>query len=363
MTAVAGERRYRVAVIGLDHYHVAGWVESLELFPERLEIVALHDPDPARAADLRPRYSDPSLAQALDPRYRSLPVETSLDDLIERHAPDIAIVMLPNRVAPDAIARLGGSGIHLLVDKPAARSAEAARAAYAAARDGGARVVVGLTRHYAPAWQAARTAIANGTLGTFIGAEAVFAASTVAVRGVDNPIFDPVDAGGGILSWLGIHDLDALLWLTGEPVVEVMAMTGRVGHPGLQVEDIASVGLRFASGALATLAHSYSLPARGYRGGMALRGTAASIELPPDGSLVTVTPDPATPFLREDRRAFPEDRVQGYGAGGRDALLDLMAAIEEGRDPLVTGDDLVRALTLVDAAYASAASGMRIRLA
>lgn len=355
-------RRFRAVVVGLDHYHVAGWVETLELFADRIEIVALYDPDPERGGALRPRYSDPALAQELKPGYRSLPVETSLDALVERHRPDLAIVMLPNRDAPAAIARLGGAGIHLLVDKPAAMSAGAARDAFAAARAGGARVVTGLTRHYAPAWRTARTAIESGVLGTFIGAEAVFAASTVGVRGPDNPIFDAAAMGGGILSWLGIHDLDALLWLTGEPVVEVQAMTGRIGHPSLAVEDIASVGLRFASGAIATLAHSYSLPARGYRGGMALRGTAASLELPPDGSLVTVTPDPATPFLREDRLTFPEDRVPGYGAGGRDALADLLAATEEGRDPAADGEGLVRALTLVDAAYESARTGIRVRL-
>lgn len=358
---MAGERRYRVAVVGLDHYHVAGWVETLELFPDRLDIVALYDPDPARAADLRPRYSDPSLAQALDPRYRSLPVETSLDDLIERHAPDIAIVMLPNRVAPDAIARLGGAGIHLLVDKPAALSADAARAAYAAARAGGARVVVGLTRRYAPAWRAARSAVAAGELGTFITAEATFAASTVAVRGLDNPIFDPDGAGGGILTWLGIHELDSLPWLVGEPVTEVMAMTAMVGQPGLAVENVGSVLLRFAGGGIATLTEAYALPARGYRGGIAVRGTDASLELPPDGSLVRLTRDPdGGPFVRETVERYAEAVVPGYGAGGRDAVADLLAAVEEGRDPIVTGDDLVRALVLRDAAYASAATGRSV---
>jgi len=349
--------------VGLEHYHVAGWVETLELFPERLEIVALYDPDPARSADLRPGYSDPALAQALDPRHRSLPYETDLDVLVERHRPDVAIVMLPNRDAPAAIARLGGSGIHLLVDKPAALSAPAARSAYATARAGGARVVVGLTRRYAPAWRAVHAAVAAGELGTFITAEATFAASTVAVRGPANPIFDPDGAGGGILTWLGIHELDSLPWLIGEPVVEVMAMTARVGQPGLAVENVGAVLLRFEGGGIATLTEAYALPARGYRGGIALRGTDASLELPPDGSLTRLTRDPdGGPFVRETRETFVEDVVPGYGAGGRDAVADLLAAIEEGRDPIVTGDDLVRALVLRDAAYASASSGRAVRL-
>ena len=55
---MAADRRYRAAVVGLDHYHVAGWVETLELFPEQIEIVALYDPDPERGRTLRPRWSD-----------------------------------------------------------------------------------------------------------------------------------------------------------------------------------------------------------------------------------------------------------------------------------------------------------------
>ena len=47
--------KLRVAVVGLDHYHVTGWVESLEQFADRLEIVALYDPNPAVGERLAPR--------------------------------------------------------------------------------------------------------------------------------------------------------------------------------------------------------------------------------------------------------------------------------------------------------------------
>ncbi len=54
-------------------------------------------------------------------------------------------------------------------------------------------------------------------LGTVISGAAYFVACSVAVSGPDNPIFDAVGAGGSILSWLGIHDLDALPWHVGKP--------------------------------------------------------------------------------------------------------------------------------------------------
>ena len=60
-----GDRRLRVGVVGLAHYHVTGWVETLEGFPDELEIVALHDPDPERGRTLAPLHHDPSLRPAL----------------------------------------------------------------------------------------------------------------------------------------------------------------------------------------------------------------------------------------------------------------------------------------------------------
>ena len=353
--------RRRVGIVGLSHYHVTGWVETLEAFADRLEIVALHDPDPDRAASLAPPHHDPALRPSLGERYRALPFETSLERLIAAHDLDIALVTMPDAEAPAAIERLARAGIHLLIDKPAARSAEEARRAFAAVEAAGVRAVVGLTRRYAPAVQAARSLVADGSAGTLVSAEAVFATSSVAVRGPDNLLFDPARSGGGILRWLGVHDLDTLLWLTGEPIVEVGAMAGRV-HPGVAVEDVISVALRFASGAVGTVHHTYALPARGYRTWLAVRGLRASLELRGDDELTVLTAGGPDGGLAEDRRRFEVPPAPGYGAAGRSAVIDLLGAIDEGRPTAADGAALVAALEVIDAAYLAARSGRVVRL-
>jgi UDP-N-acetyl-2-amino-2-deoxyglucuronate dehydrogenase len=354
-------QKLRLGVVGIAHYHVTGWVETIEGFADELEIVALYDPDPERARSLAPSHHDPSLRPGLGERYRAVPFETRLDDLVRRHELDVALVTLPNALAPDAIERLAKAGIHLLVDKPAARSAPEARRAFAAVRGSGVRAVVGLTRRYSPAARSAHDLIASGRLGTLISAEAIFAASSVRVRDPQNPLFDPGLSGGGILSWLGIHDVDSLLWLSGEPVVEVSAMAGSVGGRGLGVEDVVSVGLRFGGGGIGTLHHAYALPARGYRSRLALRGLDASIELGLDEVLVLVTAGDDG-HLREERTTFDVPAAPGYGASGRAAVRDLLDAIRDGREPQANGDALVRALELVDAAYESARTGRHVKL-
>ncbi len=356
------DRRLRVGVVGLGHYHVTGWVETIEGFPDELEIVALHDPDPELGRTLAPPHHDPSLRAGLGERYRVLPFETRLADLIGRHGIDIALVTLPNIDAPEAIEQLARAGVHLVVDKPAARSAPEARRAFDAVRASGVRAVTGLTRRYSPAARRARELVAAGRLGRLVSGEAIFATSSVAVRDPQNLLFDPIRSGGGILSWLGIHDLDSLLWLTGEPVVEVSAMAGRVGDPGLGVEDVISVALRFAGGAIATVHDAYALPARGYRSRLALRGLDASVELGLGEDLVLVTAGGPDGGVREERQSFDVPPVPGYGASGRAAVQDLLEAIRDGRETQANGDGLVHALELIDAAYESARTGRRVRL-
>ena len=53
---------FRVAIVGLEHYHVTGWVESFEQFPDRIEIVGLYDADPGSGERLAPPYHDPVLS-------------------------------------------------------------------------------------------------------------------------------------------------------------------------------------------------------------------------------------------------------------------------------------------------------------
>ena len=305
-----GDRRLRVGVVGLAQYHVTGWVETLEGFPGRARDRRPPRPGPERGRTLAPLHHDPSLRPGLGEAYRGVPFETSLERLIAGHDLDIALVTMPNADAPAAIARLAEAGVHLIVDKPAARSAGELRPAAAAVRASGVRVVTGLTRRYTPAARAARDLVAAGTWAGWSPPRPSFATGSVAVRDPANLLFDRGRSGGGVLSWLGVHDVDALLWLSGEPIVEVVAMTGSVGGPGLAVEDVASVGVRFAGGAVGTIHGGYDLPARGYRGRLALRGLERSVELAGEDELVVLAAGDDG-LVAETRRA-----VHGH-AGGR----------------------------------------------
>ena len=358
--------RRRLAVVGIDHFHATGWVESIEQFGDEIEIVALYDRNPEVGRTLAPIDRDPRLSPALPERYRATPFYTDLAVLLREQKIDLALVTLPNDRAPAAITRLAEAGVHLLIDKPGARTADEARRAFAVAREAGVKVAVGFTKRYAPAWRDARALVESGRLGRLVCAEAILVSSSVAVRNPTNYLFDRATSGGGVLHWLGIHDLDILEWLTGERVVEVQAMAATVSA-GIDVEDVISLALRFGGGAIATVHYAYALPRPGADGYVAVRGTGGSVKLSPGAwgrdSWLEWTGGGATDSVVAERRTYTNREVPGYGTGALSVISDLLAAIREDRQPLASGEALVRSLELIDAAYRAAATGERVRLA
>jgi UDP-N-acetyl-2-amino-2-deoxyglucuronate dehydrogenase len=347
----------RTAVIGLEHYHVTGWVETLGLFPEQIELVARYDPDPQRAARERPSFVDPSLPQRFPDAFIQVPFFSDLGQMISEIQPELAMVALPNRLAPDAIVELAQAGCHLLVDKPGALTAADADRSVIAARSNGVKMAVAFTRRYGLPWRRVAQEIAGGRLGRLLTSEAIFVTSSVPVREPRNLIFDRAAMGGGILHWLGIHDIDLLQWLAGEPIVTVHAMTATMSSAEIEVEDTISMSFWLAGGSIGTMHFAYALPRPGGEGYLALRGSRASVCIAANGATEWIGPGCVSDPLRSETIASETARLPGYGAAGASIVADLLDAIANDRDPLATGEHARDALRVINAAYASAASG------
>src|SRR5688500_1388632 len=103
------------------------------------------------------------LAGAVDPggdRYGAVHdpqrLYSSLDDLLRGGPPDFAIVAVPTEEHVACVERLAGEGVHVLVEKPLAATADEARAVIAAVQRTGVRGAVGHVERYNAALLAAR---------------------------------------------------------------------------------------------------------------------------------------------------------------------------------------------------------------
>lgn len=205
---------------------------------EHADLMASH-PEIAIAAICDPSPEAAKLAQRM-----SVPHRSDYAAMLDEMRPDGVIIALPNQLhAPAALACIE-RGIACLIEKPVAESIASAAQVADAAEKAGVPVLVGHQRRHSPDIRAAKHAIMAGELGNI-----------VAVNGMT--LFDkPADyfnvawrrsAGGGVLLINLIHDIDVLRHLVGE-IDSIRAFTGHAR--GFDVEDTASLSIRFVNGAL-----------------------------------------------------------------------------------------------------------------
>ncbi|MEW2519190.1 Gfo/Idh/MocA family protein [Actinacidiphila alni] len=292
----------------------------------------------------------------------------ALDDLgaaCARADVDAVAVCLPSGLHADAAVLALRAGKHVVVEKPLDVSLAAADRIAAAERESGRTVAVISQRRFQPAAAFVHRAVTDGRLGRITSgvAESTF------WRGQD--YYDSggwrgtlAGDGGGALMNQGIHALDLLLWMMGEPV-EVQAYAGRLAHERIDVEDTVAATIRFASGAIgtvtATTAAYPGLPVR-----LAVHGDG--------GSAVIEREDLAYFHSAADARpddGFDHNQAVPFGSEGgqasideahRDQYLDFIAAVREGRPPLVGTPQARRALQVVLAVYESARTGGPVAL-
>jgi predicted dehydrogenase len=177
------------------------------------------------------------------------------DGMLDREQLDGVIIAVPNDLHEAAGTAAAARGVAMLVEKPIAADLEAAGRLTAAAARAGVPLLVGHHRRYNPRTQRAQALVQGGALGKLVAVNTVW--------GVKKPdsYFDTAwrkEPGGGPILINLIHEIDLLRFIVGE-IAEVMAFGGRQVR-GFEVEDSASVALRFAGGALGTVLISDATP-------------------------------------------------------------------------------------------------------
>src|SRR5712692_1572534 len=214
-----GANNIRVAVVGAGDFG-RNHVRVFRDLPGA-DVAGIVDTNAARAAAVASEFN--------------VPVFPSLDALAGRV--DAATVAVPTVEHARIGCRLLASGIDVLVEKPMASSLAEADALIAAAQKHARVLQVGHLERFNPGILAVRKIISRPLF---------FEVHRLG-------IFTPRSLDIDVIFDVMIHDLDILLWLVGEPVVDLKA----VGIPVITSKvDIAHARLEFAGGAVANLTTS-----------------------------------------------------------------------------------------------------------
>jgi predicted dehydrogenase len=195
---IPGNHPLRVALVGCgavaEHYHLPALLASPDV-----EVVALVDTSIERARTLATRLNTPR-------------VFSNHADLAGQV--DIAVVAVPNALHEPVTVDLLAAGVHVLVEKPMARTTAECERMIAAAEAGHVVLAVGHDFRFFPIATFARDWFAAAPLGPIRRVDIRQSAGSrwpsVAADALSQ------SAGGGVLVAFGVHMVDLLCWWLGE---------------------------------------------------------------------------------------------------------------------------------------------------
>jgi predicted dehydrogenase len=231
------------------------------------------------------------------------------------------------------------AGKHVLLEKPIATTLSEADEIIQAAEKAGVKFLMGQIVRFDPAYAHVQARLSRGELGEL---EAVFARRLNHVGSQDT-----LQGRVSVLSFLGVHDFDYILWLSGSKPVRVYTESVAKVHKaaGRDVEDHTFTLIRFANGVVACVEAGWVLPDSHPRradfklevigshgmaqvdllgGGLAVC-TERGWELPPMGQALDAEIAHFLDCILDDRQPLVS------GEDGREALRLSLAAEESAR--------------------------------
>ena len=283
---------------------------------------------------------------------------------------DLAIVCNPHPFHKDVAVEAIRAGANVLIEKPLASTLEDCYTIINECRRAGVRLgVVSQRRWYAPV-QRVRKAIDAGKIGMPV-------LGTINMLGWRDKAYYDSDPwrgtwnmeGGGVLVNQAPHQLDLLLWFMGD-IDEVYGLRCNLNHPYIEVEDTALAIVKFKNGAIGNIIVSNSQKPGIYGkvqihgsngasvgvqtdgGAMFIAGMSSVLE-PPVNDLWTVPGEERLldDWVREDSEFFNQIDPTVYYMERQ--IEDFLQALDEDREPSVSGTDGLRTVELFTAIYRS----------
>ena len=297
--------------------------------------------------------------------------------MLDVEKPDIATICTPSGLHLEPTLACAKRGIHVICEKPLEITTARVDQMIAAAQE--AKILLGgiFPQRYNPVVRALRDTAAAGRFG------ALATVSSIVPWWRDDAYYAPtrwqgklaMDGGGAMMNQ-SIHGVDAVQWIVGaairdlpagaNPVEEVFCYTAKRGHDPklIEIEDTAVAVLRFRDGSLGQLLCATSM----------FPGSFKRLQIGGRDGTAEVLEDELTTF--QFRHEHPDDaairqrfgKQTQHGGGASDPMAinyglhtgniaDFLQALEQGKQPGISGPEARKAVAIVEACYRSAQSG------
>ncbi len=343
-------KKLRFGIVGcgvIGRFHA----EAITSLPDA-QLIAVADSIPQRAQEL---------AEAFQVKPYS-----DFQEMLAREQLDVVDICTPSSQHGEQACQVMRSGRHVIVEKPMEVSSAAIAEMLRVQQETGMKLAVISQHRFDPATRQVYDLVEEQAFGRLVlGNAAVpwWRSQAYYDSGAWRGTWE-LD-GGGVLMNQAIHSIDLLQWLMG-PVKSVSAYTDTLVHR-METEDVAVAVLRFANGALGTIAATTS----------AYPGVSTRIEIYGDKGSAVIEDDRLSylHLARDDQEEVgsygvaPEKRAQATATAGSSAaqnpaalairshalqIEDMIRAIRENGTPLVDGYAARHPVEIIVAIYRTA---------
>ncbi len=302
----------------------------------------------------------PASAKKFSERF-GVPAYESVDDMLHDPKIDCITICTPSGLHADLAVSAANAGKHVLVEKPMALTSEDADRIIEAGDRNHVKIGVVFQARMKDSTKMLKSIVDSGRLGRMVTAD-------IFMKYYRSPEYYLAGGwrgtwkmdGGGALMNQGIHSVDLLQYLAG-PVKSVYGVARTLVHK-IEVEDTVVATVEFASGALGLIQATTAIHP-GYPRRLSISGTNGTVSISDDY------------FVQWDIRDYPKPENIQLGAlasngasdpmdfsteGHRHHIEDMVDAIVNDHDPVVTAREGAKPIRLIRAIYESSQKGCRI---
>ncbi|SFQ36192.1 Gfo/Idh/MocA family protein [Salibacterium halotolerans] len=278
---------------------------------------------------------------------------TSLDEMFEEEDIDVVNICTPSGTHKNIAIQAASREKHVIVEKPMALHMEDADAIIEACEQHNVKLAVVHPNRFRPVMVETKRLIEEGRLGKLSHVNATLRWNRnqayydqAAWRGTK-------EHDGGVLMNQAIHNLDLMLWFTGQ-VQEVYSMEA-TRFRDIEAEDVSTGVIRFEDGTLGVVEAASTIFPANLEETISIFGENGTIKV--GGKTASYFDHLDIASLGEEEIAQITDRVKAdpLGKPGQQGIIeDMVKSIKKNETPIVDGYEGRKALELVTSMYQSA---------
>lgn len=346
---------FNVAVIGCGRISYKG-IEAIVNNKDCLRLVATCDPAQEKATAKKLEYIEKIGGND------EVNVYTDYKAMLDSEQIDIAYIATESGYHPEIAINCMNKGIHVIVEKPMALSTKDAEAMIASSKKNGVKLCVAHQNRFNKAIQKLRKEIESDRFGKLVNGTARILWNRNMGYYEQAPWRGTYELDGGTLMNQCIHNIDLLQWMMNSEVDTVYAQCGTFLR-NIEGEDFGAIIVRFKNGAIGIIEGSACVYPKNLEETLSIFGEKAAICIGgiAVNKIETWRVEGSNESEEEVLAAQEGDPENVYGSGHTLLFKDLVDAIVNHREPLINGEEAIKPLQIILAAYKSSATGMPVK--